>query len=65
MAGSGTCAAYVPAGTNPGIGGYDGGSYTRNSDGRTVRGVSMSEAMNFASNGGYYCCDSCGSASWF
>lgn len=51
MAGSGTCAAHVPAGTSPGTGGYAGGSYTRNSGGRTVRGVSKSEAMNFASNG--------------
>jgi hypothetical protein len=56
--GSGTCAAFVPC-SLPGE--HDdscgGGSYVYN--------VSKSEAQAHVANGGYWCCDSCSSASWY
>ena len=65
--GRGSCAAYIPSGT------YDTGA-TPFGDGHGsvvlncpcyLYDTSKSRAKEMVSNGGNWCCDSCGSASWY
>lgn len=64
--GAGGCAVYIPAGTsiNPGTNWTTTGG-TITPAGTTYYGVTKTMAGNLTSNGGKWCCDSCGSASWY
>lgn len=62
---SGTCAAYRPAGSSPtSSGSFSASSMNYNNGNRTYYGVSAAEAQWLVSGGGYWCCSSCGGASW-
>ena len=62
----GTCAVYLPAGSQLNAFSWSGDYFNQYKDGHmTIEGVSREEADKFmAINGGRWCCTSCGSASW-
>ncbi|QNR83927.1 hypothetical protein H9N25_18660 [Pedobacter riviphilus] len=73
--GGGTCQVFLPntpsGGTNWGgtsWGGPNGtpysGSIVHGTNGTVISGVSSADAQRAVSNGGHWCCDSCGSAPW-
>ncbi|WP_412466479.1 hypothetical protein [Pedobacter sp. KLB.chiD] len=72
--GAGTCQVFLPntpsGGTNLGgmnWGGSNGAPYSsmvHGTSGTVISGVSSADAQRAVSNGGRWCCDSCGSAPW-
>lgn len=71
----GTCQVRIPNtptggtsfGAGPGWGGSNGrpyGSISHSSNGTVISGVSKADALQAVSNGGQWCCDNCGSATW-
>ena len=72
--GSGTCSAYVPVSSNNGWGSLPTGSHTFqgsslevNQDAHIYRNVSRDFAIEITKgvSGAKWCCESCGSASWY
>ncbi|MCZ4224331.1 hypothetical protein [Pedobacter rhodius] len=70
----GTCQVLLPntssGGSNfggmdwGGSSGHPYGSASHSANGTVIAGISYADAQQAVSNGGHWCCDSCGSASW-
>ena len=69
----GTCQVLLPSlegggtnwgGMNWGENGHSYGSMRHGSNGTLIAGISSADAQQAVSNGGRWCCASCGTASW-
>jgi len=71
--GGGTCQVLLPntqsggtnlGGMNWGGSGHSYDSIQHGANGTVISGISKADAQQAVSNGGHWCCDSCGSAPW-
>jgi hypothetical protein len=69
VTGGGTCGAYLPSGSSPGNHDFQSqnASLESSDSGMVFRNLSYSDAQAMIAGiaGARWCCDSCGSASWY
>lgn len=69
ISGGGSCGAYLPSGSSAGDHNFESNhaSLESSDSGQVFRGLSFGDAQALTSgvSGARWCCDGCGSASWY